>query len=237
MAAHPLLASPPALFGCFMLRRHDKLIVIPLLVLAFLASGCIHKTNSNNLPLVVDDAELKAIRDLVSKYRQDPSQVTQQNRNDLIERIMGVSDDHYISLRNNLLKSRNTLDFLGEVTSTTVSAVAAIVGDADTKSMLSTASTLTQSTKTSIDKAFYNNNSTEAIISKMDALRATKRQTITKAEGSDLKTYGLEAALGDIRQYDDAGTVPTALIAINADAGADKADAEHKLHELILSTR
>jgi len=210
---------------------------VTCLLCVLLCSGCRHKTNSNNLPLVIDKTELEAIRAKIADYRANPDHVTQQTRNDLVERIIGVSDDHYHSLRNGLLKSRNTLDFLGEVTSTTVSAVGALIGDVDTKSILSTTSTLTQSTKTSIDKAFYSNKSTDAIISKMDALRATQLQVIVTGEDKEPPTYGLEAALNDVRKYDDAGTVPTALIAINADAAANKNDAEHKLQNLYLGIK
>jgi hypothetical protein len=99
-----------------------------------------------------------------------------------------------------------------------------------TKSILSTTSTLTQSTKTSLDKAFYNGTSTDAIISKMDALRATQLQGIITGEGKGLASYGLETAFNDVRKYDDAGTVPTALIAIGADAAASKNKAEHDLN-------
>jgi hypothetical protein len=129
------------------------------------------------------------------------------------------------------------LSFFGEVTATTLSAVSALLGDVDTKSIVSTASTLTQSTKTSIDKNFFANNSTNALVGKMDADRATIRQTITTNEGADLSDYGFEAALNDIRKYDDAGTVTSALISLAADASSQKKTAEKELNDMKMSIK
>lgn len=223
--------------NCPLFRRPLSRPTAVLVTAVLLFSGCAHKNGPNNLPVVVNKAELGAIRALITNYRQNPNSVTQQTRNDLVERLIGVSDDHYITLRNSLLSSRNTLDFLGEVTSTTLSAVSALIGDVDTKSILSTASTLTQSTKVSIDKAFFKSTSTEAIVAKMDALRATKQQTITTNEALDKDKWGLEAALNDVRQYDDAGTVQTALISITADAASAKTKAETELNALKISLK
>jgi hypothetical protein len=193
-----------------------------------LFSGCsAHKKGHNDYPLLVDRAELKILKDRIRHYRENPNEVTAATRNDLLERLIGVSDDHYIVLRNKLLDGRNTVAFLGEVTSTTISAVSALIGDADTKSILSTASSLTQSTNVSVDKNFFKNASTEAIVAKMDQMRADQRRLIlTNEEKPGLDTYSLEAALNDVRQYDDAGTIQRAVLAIGADTAKHKNDSE-----------
>lgn len=180
----------------------------------------------------MDKTELNALKNLIADYRAHPDHVSKATRNNLTERLLGVSDDHYIQLKKSLLNSRNSLSFFGEVTATTLSAVSALLGDVDTKSIVSTASTLTQSTKTSIDKNFFANNSTNAMVGKMDADRATIRQTITTNEGAGLDGYGLEAALNDVRKYDDAGTVTSALLSLAADASSQKKTAEKGLNDM-----
>jgi hypothetical protein len=211
-------------------------LILPI-ALCLLLGGCRHKSGPNNLPIVVDKNELNALKALIADYRANPAHVTRETRNNLAERLLGVSDDHYIQLKNSLLNSRNSLSFFGEVTATTLSAVSALLGDVDTKSIVSTASTLTQSTKTSIDKNFFANNSTNALVGKMDADRATIRQTITTNEGADLSDYGFEAALNDIRKYDDAGTVTSALISLAADASSQKKTAEKNLNDMKMSIK
>jgi hypothetical protein len=209
-------------------KQNSQYGSLSLLMLAtLLFSGCAHKTGHNDYPLIVDRRELNFLKDRIRHYRENPGEVTAATRNDLVERLIGVSDDHYIVLRNKLLGGRNTVAFLGEVTSTTISAVSALIGDADTKSILSTASSLTQSTNVSIDKNFFKNASTEAIVAKMDQLRADQRRLILTNEGKPgLDAYSLDAALNDVRQYDDAGTIQKAILAIGADTAKHKNDSE-----------
>jgi hypothetical protein len=206
----------------------SRRLALPLLAV-LISSGCAHRHGPNKLPIIVDKKELKAIKDLIADYRANPDHVTQQTRNDLVERLIGVSDDHYISLRNGLLNSRNAVGFVGEVTATTLSAVSALLGDVDTKSILSAASALTTSTKVSLDKNFFNNTSTQAIVAQMDALRAERLKDITDGESVALSTYGLEVALNDVRKYDDAGTIQSALLSLNSNANVKKNTAEDAL--------
>jgi hypothetical protein len=206
-----------------------------LVISVLLCTGCGHRTGPNNLPLVVNTAELNALKKEIATYRSSPQTVTPDIRNNIVQELIGVSDDHYMRMRNRLLNSQNTIGFVGEVTSTTLSAVAALLGDADLKSILSTASTLTQSTKTNIDKSFFSNSSTGTIVAKMDALRAAKLKTIVDgtAPNVGLDHYGFEQALNDVRRYDDAGTVPAALIALAAQASTDKNTQEDDLAKAV----
>jgi hypothetical protein len=63
----------------------------------------------------------------------------------------------------------------------------------------------------------------------MDAQRAVFLKQILNSQKVDLSSYGLEQALNDVLTFDDAGTVQSALIALNAQGGSDKTDPESAL--------
>jgi len=210
--------------------RNRKRSILLWLTLTLVLPSCAHRKHVGSLPIIVDKREISAVKALIDTLRASPTTLSRQNRNNLIERLIGIADDHYMTVRDSLLESRNTVGFAAETAATTLSAVSALLGDADTKSILSTASTLTQSTKIGIDKSFFKEKSTEAIVAKMDSLRAERRQVLTRHESEEVANYGLEAALNDARQYDFAGRPETALIALASDAASQKADGTLNRH-------
>ncbi|WP_260702969.1 hypothetical protein [Edaphobacter flagellatus] len=188
------------------------------LVLVF-STGCHYrlvKANNNNFPIFVDGDEITQCRNLIAQYRATAP--TKEQRNDLQMRLKTISDSHYRTLRDGLNKNRNSLTFGAEVTGATLSAVSALIGDVDTKSILSTASTLVQSTKTSIDNQFFQQQSAAAIIAKMDASRDAEFVIIKTNELQEISGYGLEAALNDSLAYDQVGTIQSALVSLATDA-------------------
>lgn len=197
---------------------------------ALCLTGCAHRVSNKDYPLIVNKDEITSIQTLIKTYRA--SGATAAQRNDLQERLMTVSDVHYNALRNQLNSGRNAISFVSDVTGTTLSAVSALVGVPDTKSILSTASTLTQSTKSNMDKDLFQQQSTSAVVAQMDAMRAAQHKIIVAHQGDPIADYGLEKALNDALAYDQAGTVQSALIAIEANASAEKNKSESELLSL-----
>lgn len=200
------------------------------LIAALVVAGCAHRVSVNNYPLAVDQDEISQIKLLVKTYRANGA--TDAQRNDLQQRLMTVSDEHYYALRKSLSQGRNAINFVADVSGTTLSAVSALVGVPDTKSILSTASTLTQSSKANLDKDVFLQQSTGAVVSEMDALRAAQHKIIIGHLGDSIHDYGLEQALNDALAYDQAGTIQSALIAIEANAATQKNTHESKLQEV-----
>lgn len=209
-------------------------IIFALLLLPFaFLTGCHAYRVHNDFPIYSTNDEAGALKAAIGAARDAATNgtLTAVQRNNLQSRLMIYSDEHYYRLRDSLSKGRNWITFSAEVAGTTLSAVSALVADVDTKSIISTASTLTQSTKVSIDKDFFAQQTTSAIVAKMEARRAEEHTIIIQAQAKSLDAYGLEAALEDSIAYDDRGTLQSAIIAINADAGSQRESQEKQLVE------
>jgi hypothetical protein len=201
-----------------------------ILCFSVLLTGCHHTTPHNHFPIFATNNEAGELRGQVRVAREleDKGTLTEVQRNNLQNRLLAYSDNHYYRTRDTLVKGRDWMNFSAEVAGTTLSAVSALVGDVDLKSIISTTSALTQSTKVSIDKNLYAQQQTTAIVNKMDALRATIHTSIDSSQTVVIQQYGLEKALADAVKYDDAGTIQNAIIALTAAAGSDKTEQENK---------
>ena len=107
--------------------------------------------------------------------------------------------------------------------------MSAILGDVETKTILSTTSSLVQSTKTAVDKDFFAEQTSSALVSTMDGLRDTKKAQIIASEKKLLGAYSFEAAMNDALTYDDAGSINSALLTMASDAGRKKEAAGEEL--------
>ena len=104
--------------------------------------------------------------------------------------------------------------------------VATLVGASPTKDILTTASTLVQSTSVSAQKNFYQKQTSYAILNVMESNRATKWAAIYDLMVKyGIDKYPLSAALSNLLDYRKAGTALQALTSIQQTAGATKATA------------
>ena len=196
-----------------------KVVFILVICLSLAGVGCMYKMNTAVFPIITTSQDLTGVRAAIIDYRLHPEKVTETTRNNLIERIVGIADEHFVSSRNRFTTGRSAFDFAGEATSTTLSAVGALVGGS---SALSAATALATATQISIDKNFFSNVATQTIVTEMEAQRAAWMTTILVGENESVSSYGLEAALNDVRQYDDAGTVQTALVSLAVTTSAER---------------
>ena len=164
-----------------------------------------------------------------------PNPLTDQERNNVQEALMAIADEHFDRTKNHLIAGQNALTFSAEVTGVTLSAVSAIIGDAETKTIVSTASALVQSTDASIKKDFFANKTSSALINQMSASRADVAADIVRGQNQPLDKYGFEAALRDAVRYDKAGLIHDALIALDSTAAGTRDCATKQLAETKLS--
>ena len=124
-------------------------------------SGC-HKTLSR--PNTVDvlkpsKTENNDLTELLKKIRDEekttPPTVTKEERNIFVDRAKGAIDTRYHEYSSRLETTRDISNFLAETESTALSTVATLLGDPDTKSILSAASALVTSTQSSSEKNFF----------------------------------------------------------------------------------
>ncbi len=81
----------------------------------------------------------------------------------------------------------------------------------------------------SADANFYKDTSTQILISKMDGNRAKARATIVEREGKKAEDYSLGAAVSDIVDYYNAGTLVRAFTQLQQDTAVATQESERAL--------
>ncbi len=204
--------------------------VSSLLLLLLCLTGCArHKSVSQAVAPTLKD--FQEIRRNIKTFRDKPDQVTREQRNNIVEELVGIADADYDKKKAALQNGHSTAKFVTETLGTTLSSVSALLGDVDTKSILSTTSSLSQSTLTSAEKNYLADKANDAIVAKMDELRATQLKIIIDHRSDPIDAYGINAALNDAAAYDRAGSLHNALLSISGEAANKKNDAEKQLNQ------
>jgi len=152
-----------------------------------------------------------------------------EQRDTIIYDLKRIIDHNYDQYARHFQQTSDTTSFVGEVGAASLTAVGTLVGATDLKNILTTASTLTQSTNVSIQKDFFQKQTEYAILAEMDADRSKQWSTITQLMVmDDVNTYSLSAALDDLQQYKRVGTATAALTSLTQQAGAQKQGAVEK---------
>jgi len=235
-------------------------IILALCVLHM--SGCIHRNNGISGPStpkalqVTDKREQYVLNEIANFYYGNclqlgnplPSLSTtisapqssaapdcgtpRQKRDAIIYDLKLIIDHNYEDYARHFQQTADITTFIGEVGSASLSAVGTLVGASSLKDILSTASTLTQSTNVSIQKDFFQKQTDYAILGEMDADRLKKWSEIADLmKNNDLNTYSLNAALNDLLEYKRVGTATAALTSIEQHAGAQTVTASAQLSE------
>ena len=149
-----------------------------------------------------------------------------EERDTIIYDLKIIIDRNYENYAGSFERTEDTSIFLGETSAASLTAVATLVGASPTKDILTTASTLVQSTSVSAQKNFYQKQTSYAILNVMDSDRATKWAAIYDLMVKyGIDKYPLSAALSNLLDYRKAGTALQALTSIQQTAGATKATA------------
>ena len=155
-------------------------------------------------------------------------------RNQMAYRVMADVEDGYGRFEMSLTSSRALQSTLADATTLGLTAATSVVGAVDVKDILAVTTTAFHGTWTSYDKNFFQQKTTEAIISQMRASRKTKQaQLITNLDTRDVTSYPWDAAWLDLVDFYYAGTVPSALVEISSNAGLQAEQATIKLNNAV----
>jgi hypothetical protein len=151
-------------------------------------------------------------------------------RNQIVYRILAQIDEAYGGFELHLSTTRAGYQTGAAAVNLGLTAAATLVGASDIKTILAATSTAFQGAQTSFDKNFFEQKTTEALVSQMRASRKTlQAQIITNLSTRNPTSYPLEAAWTDVIAYYYAGTLPSALVAIASKAGSDDVKAGQSL--------
>jgi len=228
-----------------------------LKVLAFslFISGCGGvMTGAPPLPTYQDPV----VAQFIQKYAQanaiptDPAQLTVDKRNVIIEELKYLIDANYGQFEKEFFVGRAIFDTAVDLTALALGGTGSIIRPSSVQAILAAVSAGLAGGRVSVNKNFFHEKSSDALIAKMRAMRAEKLKLIRGAQILSLSDYSMSRALGDLSDYYYAGTIVGALQGIISEAGEkektataamekkleDKIDVEYKrgpFHERIRS--
>ena len=219
-------------------------------------SGCIHNTviKGPDTPDALKTGKLQntKVRDEIvnfyyNKCLQDAPPTTpltppftlesncgsrKQQRDTIVYDLKNIIDNNYEAYARHFEQTADTANFAGEVSGASLTAVGTLVGATGLKDILTTASTLTQSTTVSMQKNYFQKQTEYAILSQMDASREKQWNVILQEMGKEEEDYPLSEALNDLQQYKRAGTGIAALTVMTQQSGADAVTNQKKNSDL-----
>ena len=213
---------------------------IPVIVAVLGATGCaIHRSISGPaVPsiFVVSKTSNSEITTAVSNFEKclatGVGKCDRAERDRIVYALKLIIDRNYEEYAKNFEQVADTSTFIGEISAASLSGVGPLLADVGTKDILTLASTLTQSTTVSMQKNFYQKQTSYAILVVMDSQRLTKwSEILTSIQDHDINEYPLGAALADLADYRREGTAVKALESIQQTAGSNQSTAQKTIND------
>jgi len=210
--------------------------IAKILVLGFLMSGCASVMKSSpDLPTY----QSTVVKTLIQKYSKpeaiptDPSKLTADQRNNIMEDLIFLIDVNYHQFESDLFLGRGLFDTTTDLAIIALGAAGALVDASGTQAILAAISSTIGGGRVSINKNFFREQSTNALISTMRATRKTKLKIIRDAETLTLSDYPISRALVDIVDYYNAGTIVGAFESIVSEAGQKERTAANAIEKKV----
>jgi hypothetical protein len=153
-------------------------------------------------------------------------------RNELLEEALPYIDDAYTDFITDIQRGRDRTNFVADVIELGTTAAVGITNGQRSLHILGVALTAFRGGRRSADLNFYKDQSTPILISKMDGNRANVRATILTREKASVDDYSIGAAVTDIVDYYNAGTLVRAFTELSKDTAVQTKQAEDKVLEL-----
>jgi hypothetical protein len=142
--------------------------------------------------------------------------------------LIWLFNDRYTGFENSLNSDSATLDTATTVTSLASTTAATITRAAGTKSILAAVSTVVTGTDTAFNSNFFQSKARTAIIAAMRSGRYEVLTKITTGISQPVDKYSLGQGLSDVLDYNEAGTVVSAVNTIEDNAKQQKDKAQDK---------
>lgn len=153
-------------------------------------------------------------------------------RNELLEEALPFIDSAYIDFITDIQAGRDRDNFIADVIELGTTGAVGITNGERPLQILGVALTAFRGGRRSADLNFYKEQATPVLISKMDGNRAKVRTTILEREKQKVEDYPLGAAIADIVDYYNAGTLVRAFTELQKDTSVQTKQAEDDLKTL-----
>lgn len=205
--------------------------------MAVLASGCTTVRNGGAPdPSFSLQSDLEALKEHfkagASVQGYYAGQETDQRRNEFVAARLALSNLAYIQFISSLTADKQQLDAATDLFTLGLAVAGTLVTGSQVKTYLAAASALALGTKSTIDKHFYFEKTTPALIAAMNAKRKEVLVRILAGLQLPIAQYSFPQALSDTHDYYVAGTLNGAIANIQADAGAKEAVSDRDIREL-----
>ena len=213
--------------------------------LCLLLGGCLRvapklpRSLQSPAPLAYSPAAFDAD---VARYRTalsaaDPL-AARTERDAIVYRVLAQVDAAYGAFEVNLNVRRAGAQTGADAAQLGLTAAATVTGASGVKDILSATATALGGTRLSFDKNYFEQKTTESLVSQMRASRlALKSQLLLNLAKRDVASYPREAAWVDLIGYYYAGTIPSALVEIANRTGSDAVKAGQDLQDVVRELR
>lgn len=164
-----------------------------------------------------------------SYYKESDPEKRKEFRDRAIGYCIWLADDDFNAAVNRFSQNQTKTALAFDLSTLGVSAASAI---SSASQILGAVSTGIQGTHAAYDRDALNQQTTQAILLRMGALRQEKLAEIYKSQQLPDSQYSLVQGLVDVQLYVDAGTVHAALAAISQEAASQAQAASSNLKSL-----
>jgi hypothetical protein len=188
--------------------------------------------NKGNLVNRINDRFKSWQNDYYSALRANDLAKAKTARNELLEEALPYIDDAYIDFITDIQRGRDRTNFVADVIELGTSGAIGITNGQRPLQILGIALTAFRGGRRSADLNFYKEQSTPVLILKMDGNRAKVRAVILTREKTSVEDYSMGAAISDIVDYYNAGTLVRAFTELQKDTAIQTRASEDKVLRL-----
>lgn len=213
---------------------HSTILRTPVLVVALGAVGLSGCTTMRGAPanvldmpessLIITGGKVATREEVITHYVRQNNDGKQEFRNRVIDHYMGLVDRQYEKYSSRLFSEGIELALGFDAAIIGLSSTAALFEEAADD--LATVIAGFAGIQASINKNLYFDRTLPALIATMDAERASVETELLRQKGLSAADYTIEAAIRDLRRYQQAGTLMRAITNVTEKASEEKEIAE-----------
>lgn len=169
---------------------------------------------------------------LIEKYKDghvpEAASKTAEGRNFFITEIIYLSNVAFDDYEQSLYKASSTFEIITDLLILGLTSSSAFASGSVVKTVLAATAAATTGVKTSVDRAYFKEQSRLALLAKMREMRQRRLVIIRSSMELPIDAYPLTDAMLDLQAYNGAGSMVAALQRITEEAsmGLDMADQE-----------
>lgn len=157
---------------------------------------------------------------------------TRERRDAFVAARMSLIDLNYARYVSGLNATRAVSDTTFDISNVAIGVANNVVGGDQDRRVLSAITAILTGTRSSVEDAFFDSQTTDLLITQMNSARRQASIRILQGLQQDIADYPLTAALVDLNEYYQSGTVHGALMSSLVSASRQQAEAEARIDRL-----